>query len=65
MRATTALSACLTVTLLACTSEDSPTQPDVARTAAPATVSVAAASNTWTAKAPEGHGQIGAFTVRP
>jgi N-acetylneuraminic acid mutarotase len=52
MRATTALSACLTVALLACTSEDGPTQPEAGGNLVSAAPSLAAARNTWTPKAP-------------
>jgi N-acetylneuraminic acid mutarotase len=52
MRATTVLSACLTVALLACTSEDGPTQPEADENLPAAALSLAAASNTWTSKAP-------------
>jgi len=52
MRATTVLSAGVTAALLACTSEDGPTQPEAGGNPAPAASSAAAASNTWTAKAP-------------
>jgi hypothetical protein len=52
MRATTVLSACATVALLACTSENGPTEPEASANRALAAPSVAAASNTWTARAP-------------
>jgi hypothetical protein len=48
MRATTVLPACLTVALLACTSEDGPTQPGADGNSAPAAAALAVASNTWT-----------------
>ena len=51
MRSTPMLSACLTVTLLACTSENGPTQPDADGTLVPAGPSLAAARNTWAPKA--------------
>jgi hypothetical protein len=51
MRATPALSACVVVALLACTSEDGPTEPEVGADPAPAAPSAAAASNTWTKRA--------------
>jgi N-acetylneuraminic acid mutarotase len=46
------LSACATVALLACTSENGPTEPEASANRALAAPSVAAASNTWTARAP-------------
>ncbi|MGH7526784.1 MAG: Kelch repeat-containing protein [Gemmatimonadales bacterium] len=52
MRATTVLSACLTVALLACTSEGGPTQPDVDGNLVAGAPALAAARNTWTPKAP-------------
>jgi N-acetylneuraminic acid mutarotase len=52
MRATTVLSACVAVALLACTSEDGPTEPEAGANPALAAPSVAAASNTWTPRAP-------------
>jgi N-acetylneuraminic acid mutarotase len=51
MRATTVLSASVAVALLACTSEDGPTQPEAGGNPASAALSVEA-SNTWTEKAP-------------
>ncbi len=51
MRATTGLSVCVSAALLACTSENGPTQPEAGGNPAAAS-SAAAASNTWTAKAP-------------
>jgi Kelch motif protein len=52
MRTTTVLSTCLTVTLMACTSEGGPTQPNADEKLVPAGPSLAAARNTWTPKAP-------------
>jgi len=52
MRATIVLSASLTLAVLACTSEDNPTQPEAGVNPAAAAPSLAAASNTWTPKAP-------------
>jgi len=52
MRATTVLSGCVAVGLLACTSESGPTQPEAGGNPAPAGLSLAAASNTWTEKNP-------------
>src|SRR5687768_2530624 len=52
MRAPIVLSASLTLTLLACASEENPTEPDVGANPAAAASSLAAASNTWTPKAP-------------
>ena len=52
MRAATPLSACLTIALLACTSEDGPTQPEAGRDPAPPATAVVAASNTWTERGP-------------
>jgi hypothetical protein len=52
MRSSTVLSASLAVAMLACTSEDGPTEPEAGGNPALATSSVAAASNTWTTRAP-------------
>jgi N-acetylneuraminic acid mutarotase len=52
MRSTTLLSASLVLVLLACTSEETPTEPGRTGDVAPAVPSLALASNTWTAKAP-------------
>jgi Kelch motif len=52
MRTTTVLSACASVALLACTYEDGPTEPEAGANPALAAPSVAAASNTWTQRAP-------------
>jgi len=57
MRATTVLPACLTVALLACTSENNPTQPEADAHFVPAAMSLAAAPNTWTPKAPPPYDQ--------
>ena len=52
MRVTAVLSACVTVGLFACTSENAPTQPDAEGDLVPVTPSLASARNTWTPKAP-------------
>jgi N-acetylneuraminic acid mutarotase len=46
------LSATMALGILACTSEETPTQPEAAGNQSIATSSLALASNTWTAKAP-------------
>ena len=52
MRTTTVLSACATVALLACTSENGPTEPEASGTMAPAAPTVAAAVNIWRERGP-------------
>jgi N-acetylneuraminic acid mutarotase len=52
MRSTTLLSASLVLALLACSAEETPTDPGRGGDVAPAAPSFALASNTWTAKAP-------------
>ncbi|MBA3520995.1 MAG: hypothetical protein H0T90_00630, partial [Gemmatimonadales bacterium] len=52
MRTVTVLSAGVALALLACTSEDSLTQPDGLGEPAPAALSLAAAPNSWTPRAP-------------
>ncbi|MBA3345424.1 MAG: hypothetical protein H0T44_09025 [Gemmatimonadales bacterium] len=52
MRTTTLLSAGVALAMLACTSEESPTQPDVVGDPAPAALSLAAAPNSWKPRAP-------------
>jgi len=52
MRTISMLPACLTVALLACTSENGPTQPDIDGNLVPATPSLGLARNTWTPRAP-------------
>ena len=52
MRATTVLSACATVALLACTSENGPTEPEASGTMAPADPTVAAAVDIWRERGP-------------
>ena len=52
MRTTTVLSACATVALLACTSENGPTEPEASGTMAPADPTVAAAVDIWRQRGP-------------
>src|SRR5918995_1834367 len=51
MRTTTVLSACATVALLACASENGPTEPEARGTMAPAASPVAAAVDIWRERA--------------
>jgi len=52
MRSITVLSVGLALAMLACTSEQTPTEPGTPGNQAPAAPALALASNTWTAKAP-------------
>ena len=52
MRTTTVLSACAAVVLLACTSENGPTEPGASATMAPAAPTVAAAVDIWRERGP-------------
>ena len=52
MRTTTVLTACATVALLACTSENGPTEPEASGTLVPADPTVAAAVNIWRQRGP-------------
>jgi Kelch motif protein len=52
MRTTTVLSACVAVALLACTSENGPTEPESNGTMTPADPTVAAAVNIWRERGP-------------
>ena len=58
MRTTTALSACATVALLACTSENGPTEPEASGTMAPADPTVAAVVDIWRERAPHTFGPL-------
>ncbi len=58
MRRTTALSACATVALLACTSEDGPTEPEARETMAPAASTLAAAVDLWRPRGPHRFGTV-------
>jgi hypothetical protein len=52
MRTTTVLSACATVALLACTSENAPTEPEASGTMTPADATVAAVVDIWRERGP-------------
>ncbi len=56
MRTTTVLSACAIVALLACTSENGPTEPEARETMAPAASTVAAAVDVWRERGPHRFG---------
>jgi N-acetylneuraminic acid mutarotase len=58
MRTTTVLSACATVALLACTSENGPTEPQASGTMATADPTVAAAVNIWRERGPHPFGTV-------
>ncbi|MBA2458761.1 MAG: hypothetical protein H0V43_07380 [Gemmatimonadales bacterium] len=58
MRTTTVLSACATVALVACTSENGPTEPEGTETMAPAAAPVAAAVNLWRERGPHRFGTV-------
>jgi N-acetylneuraminic acid mutarotase len=58
MRTQIVLSACTTVALLACTSEDGPTGPEMNRAMAPADPTVAAAVDIWRERGPHPFGPL-------
>ena len=58
MRTTTVLSACATVALLACTSENGPTGPEGTEAMAPAAAPVAAAVDIWRERGPHQFGTV-------
>src|SRR5687768_649640 len=58
MRTTTVLSACVAVALLACTSENGPTEPEASGTMAPAAPTVAAAVDIWRERGPHPFGTV-------
>lgn len=58
MRTTTVLSACATVALLACTSENGPTEPEARGTMAAAASAVAAAVDIWRERGPHRFGTV-------
>jgi N-acetylneuraminic acid mutarotase len=63
MRTTTVLSACATVALLACTSENGPTEPQASGTMATADPTVAAAVNIWRERGPHHFGTVFGVSV--
>ena len=63
MRTTTVLSAGVAVALLACTSENGPTEPEASGTMAPADPTVAAAVNIWRERGPHRFGSVRGVSV--
>ncbi len=63
MRTTTLLSACATVALLACISENGPTEPEASGTMATADPTVAAALNIWRERGPHPFGTLEGVAV--
>jgi hypothetical protein len=63
MRTTTVLSACAAVALLACTSEDGPTEPEASGTMTPADPTVAAAVDIWRERGPHQFGPLTGVSV--
>ena len=58
MRATTALTACATIGLLACASENGPTEPEASGTMGPADPTLADAVNIWRERGPHIFGTV-------
>jgi N-acetylneuraminic acid mutarotase len=58
MRTATVLSACATVTLLACTSENGPAEPEASGAMTPAAPTVAAAVDLWRERGPHRFGTV-------
>jgi N-acetylneuraminic acid mutarotase len=58
MRAITVLSACVAVALLACTSENGPTEPEASGAMTPAAPTVAAAVDIWRERGPHRFGTV-------